>query len=331
MASADLPGLGHSAVTSAGYCAGQSNCDGGIFLQISLRNAGRVLSTLLLAVQLGACSLRSVIVDDLADVLATQGQGEETDLELLRDAAPFHLKLSESVLSHSPGHVLLAESVAAGFTQYAYAFVAFDAEQIEAQDAKSAERLRQRAAKLYARAHRHAMAALELASPGFAIALASPQEANWPSLKPEQVGLAYWAAAAWGGWISLVKDDPELIADLPLAARLARRAWTVDPGWGQGALTGLLGSFEAARPGGNATQALAYFDQAIAQGGDRNLGPLLGKAEGYALPAGQRTTFETLLKQALAIPDAPGSPLSAQNEVMRRRARWLLEKADDLF
>lgn len=300
-------------------------------MQISLRNAGRVLATLFLALQLGGCSLRSVIVDDLADVLATDGHGNETDLELLRDAAPFHLKLAESVLRQSPDHVLLAESVAAGFTQYSYAFVAFDAEQIEAEDAKSAERLRQRAAKLYARAHRHAMAALEQASPGFATALASPQEQDWPKLTPEQIGLAYWAAASWGGWISLAKDSPELIADLPLAVRLTRLAWSVDPDWGQGALTGLLGSFEAARPGGNATQALVHFDQAIAQGGDKNLGPLLGKAEGYALPTGQRALFESLLQQALAIEDAPESPLATQNEVMRRRARWLQVKADDLF
>jgi hypothetical protein len=33
----------------------------------------------------------------------------------------------------------------------------------------------------------------------------------------------------------------------------------------------------------------------------------------------------------LAIKDEAGSPLTLQNEVMRRRARWLLEKADDLF
>lgn len=300
-------------------------------MQPLLGRAGQALATLLLVLTLGACSLRSLIVDDLADVLATQDQGQETDLDLLRDAAPFHLKLAEAVLRDSPDHALLAESVAAGFTQYSYAFVAFDAEQIEAQDAKAAERLRRRATTLYARAHRHAMAALERASPGFAVALAKPKEEDWPKLKPEQIGLAYWAAAAWGGWISLAKDDPDVLADLPLAARLAERAWSVAPDWGQGALTGLLGSFEAARPGGNPTQALAYFDLAIAQGGDKNLGPLLGKAEGHALPAGQRALFESLLRQSLTIEEAPGSPLASQNEMLRRRARWLLEKADDLF
>lgn len=271
-----------------------------------------------------------MIVARLADELAAQGSGSETDLELLREAAPFQLKLSEEVLRKNPDHSRLAEAVAAGFTQYAYAFVAFEAEQIEGKDARAAERLRQRAAKLYARAHRHAMVALEKTTPGFTSALASTPEDRRLRLRPDQIGLAYWAAASWGGWISLAKDAPDVVADLPLAARLAQRAWSVAPAWGQGALTSLLATFEAARPGGSAPQALAYFDQAITQGGDQYLGPLLAKAEGHAQPAGDRALFESLLRQALSI-GATDGPLAMQNEVMRRRARWLLEKADDLF
>jgi hypothetical protein len=293
--------------------------------------AALALPALVAVLLLGACTPRQMIVDSLADELSAQGQGNENDLELLRDAAPFHLKLSESVLRQNPGHRALAESVAAGYTQYAYAFVAFEAERIEARDAKAAERLRVRAARLYERAHRHAMAALESASPGFSAALADRGKTSRSNLRRDQVGLAYWAAASWGGWISLSKDDPDVVADLPQAVRLAQHAWTVDPDWGQGALTGLLATFEAARPGGSQKQALAYFDQAIAQSAGRSAGALLGKAEGHALPAGDRKLFESLLRQALAIKDEADSPLRTQNEVMRQRAAWLLDKADDLF
>lgn len=273
-----------------------------------------------------------MIVRGMADELAAQGQAAESDLDLAREASAFYLKLSESVLRGDPGHRALAESVAAGFTQYAYAFVAFEADRIEARDAKSAERLRERAALLYRRAHRHALAALENEQPGFAQALRSSQPADWPKLNPADVGLAYWAAASWGGWISLAKDDPEVVADLPVAVRLARLAWEADPEWGQGgALTGLLATFEASRPGGSQAQALAWFDRAIAQSGGRSAGPLVAKAEGYAQPAGDRVLFESLLKQALAIRDDDGSPLALTNEVMRRRAAWLLDQAPDLF
>ncbi len=266
----------------------------------------------------------------LADGLAAQGQSAEDDLELAREASAFYLKLSESVLRERPGHIALAESVAAGFTQYAYTFVSFTADRVEEQDVKQADRLRQRAARLYRRARHHAMTALETSHPGFLDALRSAP-ASLSRLNKDEVGLAYWAAASWGGWISLGKDDPELVADLPLAARLAHLAWQTDPAWGQGSLTSLLATFEAVRPGGDRAQALAWFDQAIAQSGDRSSGPLVAKAEGYALPAGDQAAFEELLQKALALPKADIGSLTLQQQVMQRRAAWLLEKSRDLF
>jgi len=280
---------------------------------------------------LTACSPRQMVVGSIADELAAQGQASENDLDLAREASAFYLKLSESVLRSDPGHRALAEAVAGGFTQYAYAFVVFEADRVEANDAKAAERLRRRAALLYHRAHRHAMVALEKEIPGFAGTLSSPPAAEQLKLAPAQVGLAYWAAASWGGWISLSKDDPDVVADLPQAVRLTQLAWQADPAWGKGALTGLLATFEASRPGGSQAQALAWYDQSIAQGGGHSAGALVGKAEGYAQPAGDRILFENLLNQALLIKDAPDSPQTLQNEVMRRRAAWLLEQAPDLF
>ena len=286
---------------------------------------------ILVAVNLAACSPRQMVVRNVADELAAQGQSSEDDLELAREASAFYLKLSESVLRQQPGHAPLAAAVAGGFTQYAYAFVAFEADRIETQDAKAAQRLRERAARLYRRGRDHALAALEAKHPGFSRQLASNKPADWPRLEQHQVALAYWAAAAWGGAISLSKDDPDAVADLPLAVRLARLAWNTDPAFGDGNLAGLMGSFEASRPGGSQTQALAYFDEALRLGGGRSAGAFVGKAEGIAQPAGDKAAFVDLLQQAAAVKDAPGSPLALSNEVMRRRARWLIESADDLF
>ncbi len=287
-----------------------------------------VASTLLLAGLLGGCTPKSLIAHRLADQLASQGGAAEDDLPLAREASAFYLKLSESVLREVDDHTALAGAVAGGFTQYAYAFVAFDADRLEARDAAAAQHLRQRARRLYRRAQGHAMTALERQTPGFATALANPDPARWPRLKADQVELAYWAAAAWGGAISLSKDDPEAVADLPLAVRLAGLAYARQPGHGDGALASLMGSFEAARPGGSARVATDYFDRAIALGGQRQAGPFVAKAEAIALAAGDRPAFEALLQQALAISAAHRD---VANEVMRERATWLLGQADDLF
>lgn len=288
----------------------------------------RLGGMLCLLLCMGGCSPKYLIVQGLANELAAQGSAPEEDLVLAREASAFYLKLSESLLREVPDNAKLSESVAGGFTQYAYAFVSFEADRIETTDARAAQHLRERAARLYWRAQRHAMAALERSQPGFRRALESNNPADWPTLKTEQVGLAYWAAASWGGYISLSKDRPDTVADLPLAVRLAQWAYAKDASFGNGSLASLMGSFETARAGGTMAQATRYFDQAIALGAARSAGPLVAKAEGIALPAGNRAVFEALLRQALAVAAAhPDTP----NAVMRERALWLLGNADDLF
>ena len=144
----------------------------------------------------------------------------------------------------------------------------------------------------------------------------------------DQVGLAYWGAAAWAGAISLSKDRPDTVADLPLAVSLAQLAYARDPGHGQGALAALMGTLEAARLGGSAAQAATYFDQATGLGGGRNAGVFVARAEALALPAGDRPGFEALLRRALVAADAQRD---LGNQAMRERAQWLLDTIDDRF
>jgi predicted anti-sigma-YlaC factor YlaD len=288
----------------------------------------RLITYLVLLISISGCAVRPFVVDQTAGVISGQSMSSEDDLQLAREASAFYLKFSESVLKETPGHLKLAESVAAGFTQYAYAFVAFDAEKIEAKQPAQAAQMRERAARMYARAHKHAMAALELSQPGFAASLKQINPKPGLRLTQAQVPLAYWAAASLGGVISMSKDDPEVVADLPLSIRLAELAWQVDPRYGQGALASLMGTLEAARVGGSSTKAERFFDQAITDGQGREAGPYVAKAESIALPAEDRKQFERLLQLALVIAQ---QHRSLQNEVMRERAQWLLSIADDLF
>lgn len=281
------------------------------------------------ATALTGCSPRMALLQGVANELASQGQLQEEDLGLARDAAAFYLKLSESVLMRTPGHLELAASVAGGFTQYAYAFVAFDADRLDGTDTRAALLQRQRAARLYARAQRHGLSALEQSLPGFGKALAAQTP---PPLPAEAVGVAYWAAAAWGAQIALSKDSPETVADLPLAIRLAELAYAVNPDHAQGALAVLLAQFELARPGVPRRDAEAraqdYLMRAERAAGGTSAAVLLARAEGLAEPAGDRTAFEALLRQALAV--AAGRPDLA-SQVLRARAQWLLDTVDDRF
>lgn len=288
---------------------------------------GLVLPLGMLLLLLGACAPQSLLIRGVADTLAASGTGDgEEDLLLARDAAPVMLKASEAVLTRTPDHLRLAATVAGGFTQYAYAFVAFEAERLNATDARAAQRLRERAARLYHRAHRHAMRALVM----HRSVLVDPSPAAMAAAlaSDDEVAVAYWAAASWAAWISLSKNDPDVVADLPRAMRLARLAYEQRPDHGRGALASLMGTLEAARPGGSLAQAQQYFDRALAVAGPDDPSVLLAMAEAVVLPAGDRERFELLLRRALES-DQRRPELAAQ--VMRERARWLLQSLDELF
>ena len=82
------------------------------------------------------CSIKRLAVHKLGDALAGGGTtfASDDDPELVKAAVPFSLKLMESLLNESPKHKGLLFAASSGFTQYAYAFVQQDAEEMEEKD-----------------------------------------------------------------------------------------------------------------------------------------------------------------------------------------------------
>src|SRR6266436_782467 len=100
---------------------------------------GFVLAAVVAALATG-CSIRRMAVNKLGDALAAGGTtfASDDDPDLVKAAAPFSLKLMESLLTESPKHKGLLLATASGFTQYAYAFVQQDADEMEETDVAAA-------------------------------------------------------------------------------------------------------------------------------------------------------------------------------------------------
>lgn len=276
---------------------------------------------------MSGCAMNTFVIDQVAKNLVSDDDNEQ-DLWLARDASPFYLKLTENLLIRSPANLKLAETVCSGFTQYAYTFIAFEADKLEASDYKSSEIIRDRASKMYARAYKHGIKALNLNFTGFEAGLRAPNPSAPIVLPASSVGLLYWSAASLGGWISSAKDMPDLVADFPVALRLVNLAWKLDPSYSQGSLASLMGTFEWANPNGSKPLATQYFDMAIRYSKDQNAGPFVSKAERVAVAMKDKKMFEQLLNKAIDI--ALKYP-SLQNEAMRLRAQWLLDNAQELL
>src|SRR2546422_118897 len=128
-----------------------------------------LLAGLMLCFTGSGCSIRRYALNKAADALAQSGAtfASDDDPELIKAAAPFSLKLMESLLAENPRHPGLLAAAASGFTQYAYAFVQEDADETEPRDLAAAEALRARTRHLYWRAQSYGLRGLEVKHQGF--------------------------------------------------------------------------------------------------------------------------------------------------------------------
>ena len=304
-----------------------------------MQRSAQVISVLFAgaaAVASGCATLKHTAVNKLGDALAGGGTtfAADDDPDLIRAAAPFSLKTMESLLAEAPQHRGLLFAAASGFTQYGYAFVQQDADELESTDVAAADARRDRARRLYLRARDYGLRGLTVAHPDFPSALRTDPRAATRTCTPADVPLLYWTAASWAAAIAIKKDRPDLIAELPQAEAMMDRALALDEAFDHGAIHSFLITYEMARagaPGDPAARAAQHFDRAVALGGGRQAAPLVALAEAVCVQKQERARFESLLRQALAI-DADAQPDSRLvNLIMQRRARWLLGRIDDLF
>jgi len=294
------------------------------------------LLVVLLASMLAGCSVRQYALNQAADALAKSGNSfaSDDDLALIRDAAPFSLKLLESVLEDNPRHVGLLTATAKGYTQYAYAFVQEEGEELEDSDVARAAQHFDRARRLYVRARGYALRGLDAAHPGMAAALKQDPKGTVKQAQRQDVPLLYWTAAATGGWIGLSKDNAAAVAEVPVMEALIDRALELDEAWDAGSIHTFLISYElvrAHRSGDPVARARAHFERTVELSAGHQAAPYLALAESVSVSLQDRAQFEDLLTQALAVDTEAAPERRLANVVMQRRARWLLSRTDQLF
>jgi len=283
-----------------------------------------------------ACSPKRYVISKLGDALANPGTtyAADDDPELIAAAAPFSLKVIESLLEAAPRHEGLLLAAASGFTQYSYAFVQQQADFAEDSNLTRAAALRLRARKLDLRARDYGLRGLDVRHAGFTARLRSdPRAAVRPATKRD-VALLYWTAAAWGAAISVSKDVPDLVADQPIVEALIDRALELDETFGAGAIHGFLITYEMARQGvagDPAVRSRQHFDRAVAISKGQLASPYVSYAEAVSRSQQNRAEFERMLKDALAIDVNAKPEWRLENLVMQERARWLMSKVSDLF
>jgi predicted anti-sigma-YlaC factor YlaD len=300
------------------------------------RAARRAALPAALVLMLAAGGCANLAVNSMADALASSGSGfgSDDDPELIAAAAPFSLKLMESILAETPNHRGLLLAATQGFVQYSYAFVETRADELEDRDLQGAHAQRERARRMYLRARDYGLRGLEAAYPGFAKSLRADPRGAAARATAEDVPLLYWTGVAWVAAISLSKDSPVMIGELPIGEALVRRALELNEAYDYGAIHVFLISYEMGRAGLSAdapARARKHFARAVELSGGLQAAPFVSYAEAISVSERNRKEFEQMLRRALALDAGKKPEWQLANIVMQRRARWLLTQTDRLF
>jgi len=296
----------------------------------------RFLGVCLLITACCGCSVKRIAVNKIGNALASGGSTfeQDEDPDLVAEALPFGLKFMESLLAESPKHPGLLLAVASGFTEYGYAFVDERADEMRQESLERSDALKERARKLYLRAHGYGMRGLEARYPGFGAAVDSDAARALARVRKPDVPLLYWTAASLGLAISTSKDDAAMIARLPLVEAMINRVAELDEAWNGGSVPEFLITLEASRSG-VAPEELQkrmrrHFERALEISKGTRAAPYVSFAENASVPAQNAAEFRAMLGKALAVDSTvPENRLS--NLVAQRRARWLLAHIDDLI
>ena len=160
-----------------------------------------------------------------------------------------------------------------------------DADELEARDLAAAEALRTRARRLYLRARNYGLRGLAVNHPGFPDALLADPRTAVRATTTADVPLLYWTAAGWAAAISLSKDNPGLVAQIPAMEALMDRALELDDSYDRGAIHTFLITYEMSRQGAAgdpAARARAHFERAmaLAEGNERRAAGGSGRSGG---------------------------------------------------
>jgi hypothetical protein len=265
---------------------------------------------------------------------------EQADYEFAKQAAPASIMQIEGILRIEPEDERLLLAGARAWTSYAFGFIEEEAQIVEARgDSAGADWQWARARRMYLRARELGRRLLERRAKGSERALGGGPDRLREFLVREfrdrtDAEALLWTGSAWGAAIDISRDNPALLADLPLARALVERSVELDESYYEAAGHVFLGTGDASLSrtlGGDPEAGRRHFERALALTGRRALMAQVNYARSYAVQTQNRPLFVALLREATTANVDLNPHARLPNEVARRRAQRLLAQVDELF
>lgn len=301
--------------------------------------AHRVAVAALVVVATSGCNVKKFTANTTAKNLehGSVAMDREADLEFARDAFPASLKTIETFLVSAPDNRSLLLLLARGYNAYAFGFVESDLERAVLDGTEEQVQSLSRRAKIhYLRGREYGFRWLDRPELEAAARSGDLQalDAELAKLKPEHAPGLFWTVYGWASAVNLAKDDPEMMAGLPVIERLMNRVYELDPDYNAGAPYALLGVYHASKPpalGGEPEKAKTYFDEGMASHGKANLLLPYLYARFYAPMVQDRALFDAMVAKVAEADVTIHPELRLTNEIARDRARFWAAHVDEII
>jgi tetratricopeptide (TPR) repeat protein len=279
--------------------------------------------------------VKKLAVNAMADALSGSTGGsftQDDDIEFVGEALPFALKTMEAINEQTPDHVGIKQTLCSGYTQYAFVYVKWPADQVRYDDFETYLEGIERTKRFLNRADGFCLAALDLEHEGFSERIYSDTDALMAEMTEDDVYMLYWTGATWLARISISKDDMEAIGQLPIASAMLQRARELDPDWGKGAIHDMMILLEPNLPmPGGLDRAREAYDKAVALSDGVLASPHVSLATSVSVSEQNREEFVELMEKALAVDPNASPEDQLANLYAQEQARFYLDHLDELF
>lgn len=264
-----------------------------------------------------------------------------TDPALAESALPYSITQMEGLLLVIPDNTGLRVNLMRAYGSFGFGFLEDHLEEAEANDDEARiEHYRARASMAYLRGKAVGFETLTREEDAGGGALAAVQRGlqAWRGYlnrfdDREHAGMVFWLGYNWARHISLNKDNPDVLADLPFAIACFERTMQLDPTFNSHAPLAAMAAYHAraaASLGGDPVESRRLFEEAIARTNRQFLTYIVMEARAYAVMVQDRALYRRLLEEVINAGDVlPEQRLA--NQIAKRRARRYLAQIDNLF
>jgi len=245
------------------------------------------------------------------------------DYELAKASTQAGLAQFEGMHRIAPSNEDALFMLVQGWAGYAWGFVEDEMEEAELRgDDAAAEYHKKRAKSAYDRAIFYGLELLSHEDKGFDAAkkndatLGAWLKANFDS-KDDAENL-FWVAYAWMSRVSLLQDDPAMVADLYVGVDMMQRAFELDPTYYGSSPMVAMAAYHGRTADAEVKEARALFEQALKNTKRGALTVQLTYAQ-FACTVADKKLYDALVGEILSADD-PDPNQRLNNTIAKRRA-----------